>query len=102
MLVHILIGKARDGLSAEETHELERALAALQEVPGVETFSYGVNFSERARGFTHGAVMEFADREALAGYQRDPKHVAVVEVLNRLMPDRMVVDYEPEPTTPTR
>lgn len=101
MLIHVLLGKARDGLSPEELRELEAAVASLREVPGVEDFSWGVNFSERARGFTHGAVMGFADREALDGYQRDPLHVAVVEILNRVMPDRMIVDYEAAPTPPT-
>jgi hypothetical protein len=58
--------------------------------------TYGVNFSERSRGYTHGAVLEFESREALQAYLGHDEHVRIVQRLNRLMPERLVVDYEPE------
>ena len=35
-----------------------------------------------------------ADREALQNYLQHPGHLGIVAVLNRLMPERLVVDYE--------
>jgi hypothetical protein len=92
----MLLGKAREGLSATERRELDEALQGLAELPGVQRMSWGVNTSERSRGYTHGAVMHFADRTALQGYQQADGHRAIVQVLDRLMPERLVVDYETE------
>lgn len=94
MIVHILLGKAREGITDEENQELMGAISRLRDVPGVERFSAGPNFSERAQGYTHAAVMYFADREALDGYLKHEQHLQVVAILNRLLPQRLVADYE--------
>ena len=74
--------------------ELGAALDTLGEVPGLQQITWGPDFSGRAKGYTHGAVMYFADRNALAGYLQHEKHAQVVGVLNRLLPERLVLDYE--------
>jgi hypothetical protein len=94
MIVHIVLGRAREDLSGDEQQELAEALEALRNVPGVASMSWGANFSERSKGYTHGAVIHFEDREALGVYQQHEKHRAIVQTLDRLMPERLVLDYE--------
>jgi hypothetical protein len=96
VIVHILIGKMRDDLSAAEEQELSEALWSLRDLPQVAGLSWGPDFSGRSKGYTHGAVVYFENRDKLKAYQRDERHLKVVETLNRLMPDRLVVDYETE------
>lgn len=94
MIVHIVLVKQRDDLTADERQELTNAIASLQSVRGVQQFSYGPDISGRSKGYTHAAVIYLADRDALQAYQVDPDHVRVVRVLDRLAPEKLVVDYE--------
>jgi Stress responsive A/B Barrel Domain len=96
VLVHIVLGKARQDLTASEQQELSAALASLGAVTGVQQMTHGPNFSERSKGYTHAAVLYFADRAALQGYQVADLHQRAVQVFDRLMPERMIVDYETE------
>lgn len=94
MIVHILLGKERPDLTDDERQELREAISRLRGVPGVQQFSAGPNFSERSQGYQQAAVMYFADRAALDGYLQHEKHLAVVADLNRLLPERLIADYE--------
>ena len=94
MIVHVVLGKGRDDLSGEEERELAEAFGALASVPGVAELSWGPNFSARSKGYTHGAVMYFEDREALGAYLQNERHRTIVQTLDRLMPERLVLDYE--------
>jgi quinol monooxygenase YgiN len=94
VIVHILLGRARDDLTEGERRELGEAIASLSTVPGVRDFTWGPDFSGRGKGYTHGAVMQFANRAALDAYQTNEHHRAVVAILGRLLIDKLVVDYE--------
>lgn len=96
MIVHIVLGQARVNLSDAEGEELQRAFGDLGHVPGVENFTFGPDFSGRSKGYDWAAVMHFRDREALQGYLDHPDHLRVVGIFNRLMPERIIVDYNPE------
>jgi hypothetical protein len=96
MIVHILLGKERAGLTDDERQELREAISRLRDVPGVQQFSAGPNFSERSQGYQQAAVMYFSDRDALDGYLKHEQHLAVVDILNRLLPERLIADYEAE------
>lgn len=93
MIIHIVLGKPRDDLSGDERQELDEALSALDGVPGVMAMTWGRDISGRGKGYTTAAVMQFESRETLDQYQIHPEHQRVVQVLNRLMPDRLIVDY---------
>lgn len=97
MIVHIVLLQARPDLSAYDEETLGEALYSLAEVPGVHNMTWGPDFSNRAHGYTHGAVIHFADRDALQRYQDDPRHKQVVEIFDRLTEDRLVLDYEAGP-----
>jgi hypothetical protein len=96
MIVHILLGRARGDLSDDERRELGEAIASLGSVPGVQNLTWGPDFSGRGQGYTHGAVMYFADKPALDAYQKNEHHRAVVAILDGLLTDKLVVDYETE------
>ena len=93
MIAHVLLVAARPNLSDEDATELDAALAALALVPGVERLTYGENVSARSKGYTHAAVMFFVDDAALARYATHPHHLEIVGILDRLAPERLVVDY---------
>jgi hypothetical protein len=96
MIVHIVLGRDRGDLSPQEAAELSNALAGLSRVPGVLSMSSGANYSQRSKGYTHAAVLYFATQDDLDRYQTEELHVQTVRVFDRLMPQRLVVDYETE------
>lgn len=94
MLVHILLCKPLDDLPEAGRQELANSLSSLADLPQIQSMSWGPDTSGRSRGYTHAAVMLFADRDGLQSYQSDPAHLRVVAILDRLLADRLVVDYE--------
>lgn len=96
MIVHLLLCQARDTLTSTEERELEDVLASLASVPGVQSFTWGRDFSGRGKGYTHAAVMHFVDHSALEAYQTNERHVRVVERLANLLDDKLVIDYDTE------
>ena len=94
MIVHLVLGRPRENLSSYEAQELTEAVKRLREVPGVRDFTCGEDFSGRGKGYTRAAVMHFASREDLQAYLAHDLHRTIVETLNRLMPERLVIDYE--------
>lgn len=97
MIVHIVLLQARPDLTESEKVELGQAVRALAGISQVQDLTWGPDFSGRGRGYTHGAVMHFDGHEGLAAYQEDPVHKRVVEVFNRLAPQRLIIDYEVSP-----
>lgn len=94
MIAHLLLVRPIDPLSDDDRTELESVLGALGGISGVENFSFGPDFSGRGRGYAYAAVMYFTERAALQGYMTDPEHLRIVDALNRLAPERLVIDYE--------
>ncbi len=94
MVVHMVLGKPREGLGEAEQGELTGWFDSLRSIPGVMELTWGLDFSGRGDGYTFGAVVHFADREALQRYLTHPDHLLVVNVLNRVMVKRLVLDYE--------
>lgn len=64
-------------------------------VPGILQVSYGQNFSERSKGYTHAVVMQFADTAALKTFYVHPAHQRLIrEQIKPILADMIVVDYE--------
>ena len=74
-------------------HHLDALQHLRAEIPGILALTVGINFSDRAQGYTHAAVVTLADRAALAAYAAHPVHVAVATALRRDS-EYLVVDYE--------
>lgn len=94
MLVHIVLLREPEGMSDAQRNEMEEAVGALAHVPGIQGMTYGRDISGRGQGYTYGAVMRFADYDALQAYQVHALHQQVVATFNRLSVERLVIDYE--------
>lgn len=94
MIHHILLMRKRDDLSENDDRRFGTALEALAEIDGVLDLTWGPDFSGRAKGYTHAAVLCFENRDSLSSYAEDPVHLRTVDTLNELAPERLVVDYE--------
>jgi hypothetical protein len=78
---------------------IDSAVAELRglagKIAGIVDLSCGTNFSERAKGFTHGLVVQFTDRAALEAYGPHPEHQRVLRnFLNPIRADILVFDYQ--------
>lgn len=96
MIEHIVLLKAKAGVTPEEEKKILTSLVGLKDqVPGVLDPWAGPNFSQRSQGFTHVFYVRFSDRAALQAYLDHPAHQAVVaEVLVPLTETRLIVDVE--------
>jgi Stress responsive A/B Barrel Domain len=96
MIEHIVLIRWKEEASAEAKDSAMMELRNLKgKIPGIVELTSGINFSERAKGYTHGLVLRFKDRAALNGYIPHPEHQRVVQTfLNPIREDTLVVDYE--------
>jgi hypothetical protein len=93
-LTHLVLLGVREGAPS---HEVERALAAIEELAAVEgvrsvTAGRDVSVEGLASGFSHAAIVELADEAARDGYLAHPSHLAVAAQLEPLLDRLIVVD----------
>ena len=96
MVDHIVLFRWKEGASQEA---IDSALAELHKLKskilGIVDLSCGVNFSDRAKGYTHGLVVRFRDRSTLEAYGRHPEHQRVLQqFINPIRADILALDYE--------
>lgn len=96
MVEHILLMQWTREASQET---IDNALAELRglkdKIAGIVDLSCGANFSDRAKGYTHGLVIRFRDRAALEAYFPHPEHQRVVQnFINPIRADTVILDYE--------
>lgn len=96
MIEHVVLFKIKaSATDRQKTDMLQRLLALKDRIPGIVHASAGANFSDRARGFTHGFVVRFVDRASLDAYLPHPEHQAVVEKFVKPISEGvLVVDYD--------
>jgi Stress responsive A/B Barrel Domain len=64
-------------------------------IAGIVDLSCGANFSQRAKGYTHGLVVRFTDRAALEAYGPHPEHQRIVQnLISPIRADILALDYE--------
>jgi hypothetical protein len=96
MIEHIVLFRWTEGARQEA---IGTALAELRKlkgtIPGIVDLSCGANFSDRAKGYTHGLVIRFTNRAALEVYSPHPEHQRVVQnFINPIRADVLAFDYE--------
>lgn len=96
MVEHIVLFRWTEEASQEA---IESALAELRglkgKIAGVVDLSCGANFSDRAKGYTHGLVVRLTDRAALEAYYPHPEHQrALQNFVNPIRADLLALDYE--------
>jgi Stress responsive A/B Barrel Domain len=96
MIQHIVLLRWNETATQEAINATMTELRGLKDkIPGILGVSSGTNFSERAKGFTHGLIFQFKDRAALEGYLPHPEHQRVVQkLLNPIRADALIFDYE--------
>lgn len=94
MVHHLVWLKAKLGVTDEQMVgmlEDVRALAGV--IPGVVAIRVGSNFTDRAMGYSHAAVVLLESRDALEPYLTHPAHVAVGEALRECC-EVIALDFE--------
>ena len=95
-IMHIVLFKWTDEATPAAIDAAVQALRDLKTtVPGIIELTCGENFSDRNKGYTHGLVVHFTNRDALEAYGPHPDHQLVVN--NHISPiraDVLAVDYE--------
>jgi hypothetical protein len=75
VIIHVVAWGFRPETMDEERRAVNTGLAQGKQIREARTFALSENSSPvRANGLTYGYVATFADREALAAFQRDPLH----------------------------
>ncbi len=93
-VTHMVWIKFNADVTPATVNEHLAGLSSLKDtVPGITSLSIGANFTDRANGYTHGLLVLFPDKAALATYINHPNHVAVATALRK---DAAVqaLDYE--------
>jgi len=96
MIEHIVLFRWTDAASESAKENVMTELRKLKgKIPGILDLSCGTNFSDRAKGYTHGLVVRFTDRAALESYGPHPKHQHVVQnLITPIAADILALDYE--------
>jgi hypothetical protein len=78
MIRHVLLVRARPGAADGLLAAFARIAELRGRLPGLLDVSYGSSRSpeDLERGYTHGLVADFADRDALRDYADDAAHRA--------------------------
>lgn len=91
---HIVLLKAREGVSDSEMDDLMLKVQQLQTIPDVGSISAGKNFNDRKHGYNYGAVMTFSDKAALRAYLEHPEHQVMSVEVKRMCADILTFDFE--------
>jgi len=96
MVEHIVLFRWTDEASQAAIDSALMELRGLKEkIPFIVDLSCGANFSDRAKGYTHGLVVRAADRDALEAYIAHPDHQHVVQsFIVPIRADVLALDYE--------
>lgn len=92
MIRHVVLWKLKpEGVAAFDL--IERTLKA-QKIPGLLNTEVGRNFATGRRAVDFSLILDFESREALAAYHRHPAHLATRAIVDPLIADHWIVDYE--------
>ena len=95
MLTHIVVWKYRADTSQATRDDHVAQLRSLSSVvPGIESFSVGVDTLHSQRSYDTGLVAIFRDRSVLDAYTVHPDHVKVVEFGHAITETMAKVDFE--------
>ena len=96
MVEHLVLFRWKEDASREAIDSVLAELRQLKgRIPGIVDLSCGANFSDRAKGYTHGLIVRFKDRAALEAYGPHPEHQRVVQnFINPIRADILALDYE--------
>lgn len=95
-VIHIVLFKWNEGISAHQTSEIKTELLLLKEhIDGILETNVGDNFSARSQGYDTALVTRFISKEALQAYGPHEAHQRVVtQMIRPVCKDTLVIDFE--------
>lgn len=94
MIRHVVLWRLKsndDGTFQTIRHALE---AQVGRIPGLTRVEVGRNSVSGRRAVDFALICDFESREALAAYHRHPTHMATRAIVDPLVEDHWIADYE--------
>jgi len=94
MIRHVVLWRLKSNDDA--TFRTIRAAleAQIGRIPGLTRVEVGRNSVPGRRAVDFALICDFESREALAAYHRHPEHAATRAIVDPLVEDHWIVDYE--------
>lgn len=94
MIRHVVLWRLKPDIG-DRFHIVRSALVAQQgRIPGLLRVEVGRNVAASRRAVDFALVCDFASMEALAGYHRHPAHFETRAIVDPLVEEHWIVDYE--------
>lgn len=98
MLKHIVFFKLKEVYSPDNKLELltelrERLQVLLLEIPEIIALETGINMNNRKTAFDLSLMVDLENENSLSIYRNHPKHIEVLNYLNKIDLETAVVDY---------
>ena len=98
MLKHVVMWKLKE--TAEGKSKAENALwmkehleALIGIIPEIKSLEVGINVLESDMAYDAVLISTFENKEALAAYKVNPKHVEISSYCKKIRESRVVIDY---------
>lgn len=93
--VHIVLFKFKQEATPQQIQHLgNEILRQKNTVPGLLEISFGEDFTNRAKGFTHAEVAVFKDKKSLEDFNQSDAHLELISKhIKPILEDILVVDY---------
>ena len=94
MIKHVVLWRLKpEGIAAFEL--IRKTLVSQSEkIPGLLKVKVGRNFATGRRAVDFALVLDFESREALAAYHLHPAHLETRGIVDPLVAEHWIVDYE--------
>lgn len=94
MIRHVVLWRLKSN-SGDMFHAIRAALEAQKDkIPGLLRVEVGRNFAASRRAVDFALICDFENREALAGYHRHAAHMQTRAIVDPLVEEHWIVDYE--------
>jgi hypothetical protein len=94
MIRHVVLWRLKSN-SGDIFHVIRSALEGQRgKIPGLLHVEVGRNFATAQRALDFSLICDFEGREALAGYHRHPVHMHTRAIVDPLVQEHWIVDYE--------
>ena len=99
MIKHIVFWRLKTDLQGADREaalqRIKRGFEALPgKIPGLLKIEIGFDYGHGADASDIALYSEFESREALAGYEAHPEHLALVPMVRDVRTEKRVVDFE--------
>jgi hypothetical protein len=94
MIRHVVVWRLKSN-QGDAFHAIRAALEAQRgSIPGLLRVEVGRNFSASRRAVDFVLLCDFESRDALSAYHRHPAHMQTRAIVDPLIDDHWIVDYE--------